>query len=98
MSPVESPSCHNGFPPRLGGPQKQNGVAIDLFCTGVIGHPECMFLNEGPKSLIRNDMTGLRNHLGNSRLGSTITREEGLAPSRRPFENGTNQNICYLLN
>ena len=23
----------------------KNGVAIDLFCTGVIGHPRCMFLN-----------------------------------------------------
>ena len=27
--------------------------------------------------------------LENSGSGSTITREEGLAPSRRPFENGT---------
>ena len=26
----------------------------------------------------------------NSKLGSTITREEGLAPSQCPFENGTN--------
>ena len=25
-----------------------------------------------------------------SKLGNTITRKEGLAPSRRPFENGTN--------
>ena len=25
--------------------QKSNGVATDLFCTGVIGHPGCMFLN-----------------------------------------------------
>ena len=24
---------------------KINGVATDLFCTGVIGHPEYMFLN-----------------------------------------------------
>ena len=24
---------------------KINGVAIDLFCTGVIGHLECMFLS-----------------------------------------------------
>ena len=24
---------------------KINGVAIDLFCTGVIGHPRCMFLS-----------------------------------------------------
>ena len=37
-------TCHNGFPPRLGRPQKY-GVAIDLFCTGVIGHPGHMFLN-----------------------------------------------------
>ena len=28
--------------------------------------------------------------LGNSKSGSTITREEGLAPSQRPFENDTN--------
>ena len=27
--------------------------------------------------------------LGNSESGSTITREEGLAPSRRTFEDGT---------
>ena len=26
-------------------PQKLNGVATDLFCTGVIGHPGHMFLN-----------------------------------------------------
>ena len=36
--------CHNGFPPRLGRPRKY-GVATDLFCTGVIGHPGHMFLN-----------------------------------------------------
>ena len=36
---MESPSCHNDFPPRLGRPQQLNEVAIDLFCTGVIGHP-----------------------------------------------------------
>ena len=36
--------CHNGFPPRLGRPQKY-GVATDLFCTGVIGHPGHMFLD-----------------------------------------------------
>ena len=36
--------CHNGFPPRLGRPQKY-GIATDLFCTGVIGHPGHMFLN-----------------------------------------------------
>ena len=37
--------CHNGFPLQLGWPQKLNGVAIDLFCTGVIGHQGCMFLS-----------------------------------------------------
>ena len=37
--------CHNGFPLRLGRPQKLNGVATDLFCTGVIGHLGHMFLN-----------------------------------------------------
>ena len=25
--------------------KNNNGVATDLFCTGVIGHPRCMFLN-----------------------------------------------------
>ena len=34
-------------------------------------------------------MTGLRNWFGNSMFGSAITCEEGLAPSQRPFENGT---------
>ena len=39
--------CHNGFSLRLGVTTKikYNGVAIDLFCTGVIGHPGHMFLN-----------------------------------------------------
>ena len=45
MSPVESPSCHNGFPLDLGDHKNKNGVATDLFCTGVIGHPIGMFLN-----------------------------------------------------
>ena len=31
---------------------KTNGVATDLFCTGVIGHPVGMILNQGPKTLI----------------------------------------------
>ena len=31
---------------------KINGVAIDLFCTGVIGHLVGMILNQGPKTLI----------------------------------------------
>ena len=69
---------------------KINGVATDLFCTGVIGHPGHMFLNKGPKSQIKNDMTDLQNGFWNSKSESTITREEGLAPSRRPLENGTN--------
>ena len=31
---------------------KMNGVATDLFCMGVIGHPVGMILNQGPKILI----------------------------------------------
>ena len=31
---------------------KINGVATDLFCTGVIGHTEGMILNQDPKTLI----------------------------------------------
>ena len=42
---------------------KTNGVATNLFCTGVIGHPGCMFLSQGPKSLTKNDITGLQNDL-----------------------------------
>ena len=49
---MEVNTCHNGFPPRLGRPQKY-GVATDLFCTGVIGHPGHVFLNWGPKSRIK---------------------------------------------
>ena len=40
---------------------KINGVATDLFCTGVIGHPGGVFLSQGPRSLIENNITGLRN-------------------------------------
>ena len=35
-------------------------------------------------------MTGLREWFRDSKSGNTITREEGLVPLRRPFENGTN--------
>ena len=84
---------------------KQNGVAIDLFCMGVISHPGCMCLNWGPESLIQNNIIGLRKSFGDSKSGSTITCEEGLVPSRRPFENGTNQahiifqfkQVCFYL-
>ena len=31
---------------------KINGVTTDLFCTGVIGHPIGMILNQGLKTLI----------------------------------------------
>ena len=37
-----------------------------------------------------NNITGLQNWFENSKSESSVTREEGLAPSRRPFENGTN--------
>ena len=39
---------------------KINGVATDLFCTGVIGHLVGMVLNWGPKILIQNEWTGLQ--------------------------------------
>ena len=41
--PVESPSCHNGFPLDLDDHKNKNGVATDLFYMGVIGHPKYMF-------------------------------------------------------
>ena len=82
--------CHNGFSLDLDDLKNKSGVATDLFCTGVIGHPRCMFLNQGSKSLIKNNIIGPQNNFKNSKFGSTITCEEGLAPSRRPFENGTN--------
>ena len=37
--------CHNGFPLDLDDHKHKNGVATDLFCTGVIGHPGHVFLN-----------------------------------------------------
>ena len=43
--------CHNGFLFDLDD-HKIKWVATNLFCTGVIGHPRCMFLNQGSKSLI----------------------------------------------
>ena len=45
ISPVESPSYHNGFSLDLNDHKHKNGVTTDLFCTGVIGHPGHMFLN-----------------------------------------------------
>ena len=42
-------------------------------------------------------MTGLQNGFGNSKFESTITREEGLAPSRLPFENDTNWAHVVLI-
>ena len=45
ISPVESPSCHNGFPLDLEDHKHKNGVATNIFCTGVIGHPDYVFLN-----------------------------------------------------
>ena len=69
--------------------KNKNGVATDIFCTGVISHPVDMFLNQGPKTLIQNKWTGPQNKTWNSKFGSSITCEEGLAPSRRLFKNGT---------
>ena len=40
----DSPWCHNGFRSTLM-TTKINGVATDLFCMGVIGHPVYIFLN-----------------------------------------------------
>ena len=45
LSLVESPSCHNDFSLDLDDHKNVNGVAIDLFCTDVIGHPRYMFSN-----------------------------------------------------
>ena len=39
------------------------GVANDLFCTGVIGHPRHVFKLETEISSKKNDITGLRNDL-----------------------------------
>ena len=42
---IKFDTCHNGFPLELDDHKHKNGVAIDLFCTGVIGHPGSLFLN-----------------------------------------------------
>ena len=81
--------CHNGFSLDLDD-HKNNGAATNLFCKGVIGHPVGMILNQGPKTLIWNKWTGPQNKTWDFKLRGTITCEEGLALSRRPFENGTN--------
>ena len=44
FSLVESPSYHNGFLLNLDD-HKNKWIAIDLICTGVIGHLGYMFLN-----------------------------------------------------
>ena len=55
-------------------------------------------LKLGIEILIYDNITGLRNWFENSKSGSTITCEEGLAPSQRPFENQlkTNENTIQL--
>ena len=68
---------------------KINGVAIDLFCTGVIGHPGCNVLKLVTEIPNLNNIIGLRNWFENFKFESAITCEEGLAPSQRQFENGT---------
>ena len=42
---IEIEMCHNGFPLDLDDHKNKNGVAIDLFYTGVIGHLGYMFSN-----------------------------------------------------
>ena len=42
---IKRSMCHNGFSLDLDDYKNKNGVPIDLFCTGVIGHPEDMLLN-----------------------------------------------------
>ena len=42
---------------------KINGVATDLFCTGVIGHPGHFLKLEIEISNKKNDITGLQNNL-----------------------------------
>ena len=81
--------CHNGFPPRLGWPQNKwsrhrsflykcdRSPGIYIFKLGT----EIPNLKQYNWSMIK---------VWDSKLGNTIMREEGLAPSRRPFENGTN--------
>ena len=56
---------------------------------GVIGHPGLHVSKLGTEIPNQNDTTGLRNWIENLKSGSLITCEEGLAPSQRPFENGT---------
>ena len=68
-----------------------NGVATDLFCTGVIGHPEDMVLNQGPKTLIQNKWSGLQNKLKilSSRVQLRVKKDQHTHDAR--YKNGTNQ-------
>ena len=83
-------SCHNGFPPRLGGLPKIKWSRHQSFLYG------CDRSSGTHVSKLETEIPYLKQHnwsmtkVGDSKLGSTITREEGLAPSRLPFENGTN--------
>ena len=82
--------CHNGFPPRLGGLPKIKWSRHRSFLYGCDRSPGTYVSELGTGIPNQNDTNGLRNWTENLKSGSLITREEGLAPSRRPFENGTN--------
>ena len=69
---------------------KINGVAIDFFlygCDRSFGMHVLKLGTEIPNLKQRNWSTKM---IWNSKSRSKITCEKGLAPSRRPFGNGTN--------
>ena len=83
-------TCHNGFPPRLGRPQKLKWNRHRSFLYGCDRSPGTRVSKLGTEIPNQNnDTTGLQNWIENLKSGSSITCEEGLAPSQRPFENGT---------
>ena len=89
LSPVESPSWHNSFPPRLRMTTKIKWNRHRSFLYGCDRSPEVHVLKLGIEIPNLYNITGLQKWFESSESGSAVTCEEGLAPSQCPFENGT---------
>ena len=81
--------CHNGFSFDLDD-HKNKWSRHRSFLYGCDRSPGTYVSKLGTEIPNQNDTTGLQNWIEILKSGNLVTCEEGLAPSQRPFENGTN--------
>ena len=80
--------CHNGFSLNLDD-HKIKWSHHRSFLYGCDRSPEMHVLKLGTEIPNLKQYNWSTTKVWDSKLGNIITREEGLAPSRRPFKNGT---------